>query len=302
MLYQRKEFKINSPVDGLELEGTLLIPAEPRGIVQLLHGMAEHKGRYLHFMEFLAANGYAAVIHNHRGHGTCALQGHFGGQKGLTLVEDARAVQQWVREQLPSLPVYLFGHSMGSLVARCYLKRYDDDLAGLFLCGAPFAPPAAIGFALKYIAFKTKLHGDQYRSSTVNAMVVGAFNKGIKKPCSPNQWISYDPINVERYDADPDCGFPFTLDGFRGLMELMKDAYDGEGWALRNKTLRVHFISGRDDPCHTGEARFFRAVAGVEKQGYPTTFKLYPDMRHEILNESDKETVYEDVLAKLEEL
>ncbi len=302
MLYKRKDFNLKSPVDGVELEGTLLIPQEPQGIVQLLHGMAEHKERYLHFMEFLASHGYAAVIHNHRGHGNCALKGHFGKQKGESLVLDARAVQQWVRKELPDLPVYLFGHSMGSLVARCYLKRFDEDLNGLFLCGAPYASPGAIGAALAYIGFKTKLHGDQYTSSTVNALVVGAFNKGIKKPCSPNQWISYEPENVRKYDEDPLCGFCFTLDGFRGLMELMKEAYSKEGWVRKNPRLRVHFISGQDDPCHTGEPRFFRAVAGVENQGYPVTFKLYSNMRHEILNEADKETVYGDVLAKLEEL
>ncbi len=302
MLYKRKDFKVASPVDGAQLEGTILLPQTPKGIVQIFHGMAEHKERYLHFMEFLASHGYAAVIHNHRGHGTCELKGHFGGQHGESLILDGRAVQEWAKQELPDLPVYLFGHSMGSLVARCYLKRFDEDLAGLFLCGVPFAPNIAIKTALTYIALKRKLHGDRYTSSTVNAMVVGAFNRGIKKPCSPNQWISYEQANVEKYDADPLCGFCFTLDGFRGLMELMQEAYSGEGWALKNPRLRVHFISGADDPCHTGEARFFQAVAGVEKQGYPVTFKLYPGMRHEILNETEKETVYQDVLAKLEEL
>lgn len=300
MTIRQKDFSFRSPADGITLEGTYIYPESPKGIVQLVHGMAEHKARYFGTMKALAEAGYATVIHNHRGHGSCPIQGHFGAVGNEGMIADTHEVSQLAKEAFPGLPLYLFGHSMGSLVVRCYLKRFDQELSGLIVCGTPYASPTLIKIAQGYIALKLRLHGGEYRSTTVNAMVTGAFNRGIKNAASPHQWLSYNQENVTAYDADPQCGFCFTLNGFKGLMALMDETYSLKNWALGNPTLPVYFISGADDPCHGGEKNFNKAVQLVRSKGYPVEARLFPAMRHEILLEQEKEHVIKYILDILE--
>ncbi len=298
----QKEFSFRSPVDQIALEGTYIYPENPIGILQFLHGMAEHKERYFEGMRRLAQNGYACVIHNHRGHGNCPILGHFGQGGAEGIIADAQAVGELAKKEFPGLPLYLFGHSMGSLIARCCLKRADEGYRGIFVCGTPFAPPALIKIARGYIALKIKLNGDQRRSKSVNAMVTGAFNKGIKDAASPNQWISYNPQNVAAYDADPLCGFCFTLSGFAGLMALMDETFSEKGWACKNTALPIHLLSGADDPCHGGLKNFDYAAQIIARKGYPTTKKIFEKMRHEILLEEGNEEVFAHILSVLKEM
>ena len=190
MQIRREEFRFASPADGAALEGTYLFPEDVRGIVQIVHGMAEHRERYFEFMNFLAEHGFAAVIHTHRGHGNCSVLGHFGTAGAEGLIADTKAVGEAAKEKFPGLPLFLFGHSMGCLIARCYLKRYDDALNGIFLCGTPYAAPAAIRGGQALIALKKAIHGDARRDAFVNKLVTGGFNKGIPNPASPNEWLS----------------------------------------------------------------------------------------------------------------
>ena len=301
MAIQREDFSLVSPVDGVALQGTYWYPQNPKGVVQFVHGMAEHRGRYEGIMTFLAQQGYATVIHDHRGHGECELTGYFGAGGKEGLVQDTHAVSQLAKQKFPGLPFWLFGHSMGSLVARCYLKRYDGELAGLFLCGTPYAAPVAVKAAQGLIAAKIPFQGARHRSHMVNGLVTGAFNKAIKDPASPNQWISYNQANVDAYDADPLCGFCFTLSGFQGLMDAMAEAYSTKGWALQNPLLPIYVISGQDDPCHGGEKTFYATVEHLKKLGYAPGRKLFAAMRHEILMEEERQQVYDYILEKLEE-
>ncbi len=302
MSIHQENFTFHSSADGIALQGTYIYPDAPRGIVQFLHGMAEHRARYFGVMTALAEAGYAAVIHDHRGHGDCPLTGHFGkaGREGL--LSDAKQVTQLAKAKFPDLPFVLFGHSMGSLAARCYLKRYEQELDGLFLCGIPYAPPISIKAAQGLIALKIPFQGDTHRSHLVNGLVTGAFNKAIKDPASPNQWISYNEENVAAYDADPLCGFCFTLSGFQGLMGLMAEAYSEKGWAVKKQDLPIFMISGADDPCHTGEKYFRLAGEQLRKQGYRgVRQRLFPAMRHEILLEKEHQVVYDYLLESLNE-
>ncbi|MBQ8600381.1 MAG: alpha/beta fold hydrolase [Clostridia bacterium] len=302
MAIHQENFLLNSPVDGIALQGTYIYPDAPRGIVQFVHGMAEHRGRYFGVMTALAEAGFAAVIHDHRGHGDCPLTGHFGegGKEGM--IADTRQVSLLAKGKFPSIPFWLFGHSMGSLVARCYLKRYDTELDGLFLCGTPYAPPMAIKAAQILIALKIPFQGDSHRSHMINGLVTGAFNKAIRDPASPNQWISYNEENVAAYDADPLCGFCFTLSGFKGLMGLMAEAYSARNWNVRNPQLPIRFLSGEDDPCHGGVKNFDWAALQLYRSGYDgVERKLFPAMRHEILLEQDHQKVYTYIIESLEE-
>ena len=140
-----QKFTLESHHDRLLLQGLLVLPEQkpPRAVFQVAHGMCEHKERYLPFLQEMADHGYACVIHDHRGHGGSVRQtedlGYFYPDGGPALVSDLYQVTRWIREQYPELPLYLFGHSMGSLAVRCYLKRYPDVPDGVFVCGSPSA-------------------------------------------------------------------------------------------------------------------------------------------------------------------
>ena len=292
---------IPSRADGLPLSVCVVTPeaSAPKALVQLAHGMAEHKERYLPFMEYLAANGYAALINDHRGHGASVRDpgdlGYFYGDGANALVEDLHQLTLWFRGRWPGKKLFLFGHSMGSLAVRVYRQRYDGDIDGLVVCGSPGRNPAT-GAGLLLNRIMTVFKGERHISPLFVQMTTGSFNKGNPKTGSANAWLSTNQDNVQRYDADPLCGFPFTLNGYKALLTLMQDAYKPVPAA--HPTLPVHFISGENDPCAPDENGFNDAVEIVRRDGYSTvTARMYPGMRHELLNHTDHMVVYTDLLG-----
>ena len=337
-----------SPADGLEISVLICRPvgkdimsdgscAEhegtdrgkvhcPTGIVQLVHGMCEHKERYIPFMEFLADNGYASIIHDHRGHGESVKSsddlGYFYEGGYMAMIEDVKAVTLLAREEFSGngngankesgenmaggkperkdagkLPLILFGHSMGSMAVRSFAKRYDCLIDGLVVCGSPsYNPGLKIGKALArgYIL----IMGDRHRPSLIQSIAFGAFNRKFRDEKSSNAWICSDPEIVSAYDADPHCNFQFTTDGFINLFSLMEDAYGIKGWRKANPDLPIVFVSGEDDPCRINDRRFSMAVERMREAGYRDVQAMtYPRMRHEILNETGREKVWNDILA-----
>lgn len=294
-----EEIVIKSQHDDLELGVNLRIPEKPVGIVQLVHGMAEHKERYIPFMEYLAEQGYVVIIHDHRGHGASVRSeedyGYFGENGIQGLIDDAHQVTQYVRERFSDLPLVLFGHSMGSLVVRCYMQQYDLSVDGLVVCGSPSKRFGA-GLGVGVVKFLKLFKGDRHRSKFVNNMAFGGYNKKFKDVVSPNSWIVSDPAVVEAYDADPRDGFVFTLNGFEVLFSLIKRAYSTKGWGMQNPQAPILFIAGEEDPCIIDPKHFAKAVDFMCERGYQDVkSKLYPGMRHEILNEVGKEAVWRDV-------
>lgn len=297
---QREEFTIKSQHDNLELGTSLRIPSQPRGILQLVHGMAEHRERYHDFMDYCAEQGLIVIIHDHRGHGTSVRstddRGYFY-ENGITgIIEDVHQITLYVKERFPKLPLTLFGHSMGSLVVRCYMQKYDSDVDGLIVCGSPSkrfgAGAGKIAVQLLSLPF-----GKRYRSHFVNSLAFSGYNKKFGKVTSPNSWIVSDPAVVEAYDADERDGFTFTLNGFAVLFGLAKKAYEKQGWVMQNPQVPIFFIAGADDPCIISEKDFAKAVKFMRDRGYKdVTSKLYPGMRHEILNETHKAEVWSDII------
>ena len=285
---------IPSQADGLPLSVCLAAPESgtPKALVQLAHGMAEHKGRYLPFMEYLAEHGYAVLINDHRGHGDL---GYFYEGGAEALVADLHQLTLWFRERFPGRRLFLFGHSMGSLAVRVYRQRYDGDIDGLVVCGSPGRNPAT-GAGLALNRAMTAVKGERYISRMFVNMTTGSFNKGNPKSGSANAWLSTNQDNVQKYDADPLCGFPFTLNGYRALLTLMRDAYRPVPAA--HPDLPVHFLSGAQDPCAPDEKGFNDAVQRLKGDGYRrVTARMYPDMRHELLNHANRMEVFEDLLA-----
>ena len=290
-----------SAVDGLPLSVCVVAPEgdHPRALVQLAHGMAEHKERYLPFMEFLASRGYASIINDHRGHGqsvrSSADLGYFYAGGADALVDDLHQLTLWFRARFPGLRLYLFGHSMGSLAVRVYRQRYEADIDGLVVCGSPGRNPAT-GAGLLLNKAMTAIKGERYVSPLFVNMTTGGFAKRFPDPNTNNAWLSTNQDNVRQYDADPLCGFPFTLNGYKALLTLMRDAY--RPVPAGRADMPVHFISGAEDPCAPDEKGFNDAVERLRADGYKTvTAKLYPGMRHEILNHTGKQAVYDDLAA-----
>lgn len=294
-------FTIPSEADGLPLSTCLVTPdsGEPKALVQLAHGMAEHKERYLPFMEYLADHDYAVLIHDHRGHGGSMSApgdlGYFYAGGAQALVEDLRQLTLWFRNRFPDHKLFLFGHSMGSLAVRVYRQRYDGDIDALVVCGSPGRNPATgLGLALNRVM--TALRGERYISQMFVNMTTGSFNRGNPRSGSANAWLSTNQDNVQRYDADPLCGFPFTLNGYKALLTLMRDAYRPVPAA--HPDLPIHLLSGAEDPCAPDEKGFNDAVARLRQDGYRTvTARMYPGMRHELLNHANCLQVYEDLLS-----
>ena len=295
---------IPSDRDGLALSVCTVSPdsGAPAALVQLAHGMAEHKERYLPFMEFLAEHGFASIINDHRGHGASVKSpedlGYFYAGGADALVDDLHQLTLWFRGRWPGLPLFLFGHSMGSLAVRVYRQRYDGDIDGLVVCGSP-GPNPATGAGLLLNRLMTAFRGERYISRLFVSMTTGGFSRAFPDPNTPNAWLSTNQDNVRRYDADPLCGFPFTLNGYRALLTLMRDAY--RPVPAGNPALPVHFLSGAEDPCAPDEKGFEAAVKRVMDDGYRNvTAKRYPGMRHELLNHAERQAVYEDLLALFE--
>ncbi len=293
-----KDFSMTSEYDGLTLRLTVVEADECSGVVLLNHGMAEHRKRYLPFIEYLAKKGFTCIINDHRGHGKSVKSsedlGYFDSE---ALLSDMKQINTLAREKYPDKPIYLFGHSMGSLAVRAYTRLYDDTVNGLIVCGSP-SKNSAVGIAKVLCALIAKFKGDRHRSKLLNALSLGAYEKRFEKE-GKLAWLCDKKEVQESYANDRLCGFMFTVRGFKALFNLMQDAYARNGWVIRNKLLPVLFIAGSEDPCIVNRKQFFSAVDFMRAK-YPDTInKLYSGQRHEILNGSMKEQVYEDVYNTL---
>ena len=290
-----------SEADGLEIYGLEIIPeGDVRGIVQLVHGMSEHKERYIPFMEYLAENGYVSVIHDQRGHGESVKDkkdlGYMYGGGAEALLQDILTVNQRIREEYPGVPLILFGHSMGSLAVRAFASDHDDCIDMLIVCGSPSKNGArAMGETIAKLEGRVK--GMDHKSRLLEAMSLGAYASKFAKEGSKLAWLSTNKENVAYYAASELCGFTFTDDAYIALFGLMKKAYDTKHWNCTKEDMPVLFISGAEDPCMVNVRKFAQAVRAMREAGYTDVRgRLYKDMRHEILNETGKEKVWADVV------
>jgi len=301
---EQKNFVITSHYDNLELDGLMIIPENPKAIIQFSHGMCEHKERYIPFMKYLSQYNYLCVIHDHRGHGKSIKNnndlGFFYEGKSEGLVEDIELINQYIKKQYPQLPLYLFGHSMGSLAVRAYTKKYDDHIDGLIVCGCP-SKNTFTSVGLIFVNLLAKIKGGNYKSQLIDHFVLGAFDKPFQDEHTPNAWVCSDKKVVQDFNDSELCGFSFTMNGYQSLLTLVKNVYSEKDWQVANPQLPVYFISGSLDPCRINDKKFKDAVHTMKNVGYiHVSYRLFNDMRHEILNETNKQIVYEDVLKTLE--
>lgn len=298
---------LSASSDNLQLSVAVIKDehTEPCGILQLVHGMCEHKERYFRFMEYMAAQGFVCVIHDHRGHGESVKSaddlGYMYAGGGEALVEDIRVVNEWIRSQYPDLKCTLFGHSMGSLAVRCFTKKYDDLIDALFVCGSPSHNPLTpvAKYLAKGIGF---ICGDRYRSNLIQNLAFQGYNKGFENEGYKRAWVCSNHEVLDKYHNDPLCRFVFTTNGFEGLFNLVIDCYSKKNWKVSNPDLPIFFISGDQDPCRTSNAAFESAVNSMRVVGYQKVeSRLFPNMRHELLNEINAESVWDYVHGKINE-
>ena len=279
----------------------------PKAVVQIAHGIAEHIARYDPFMFFLAENGYVAVGNDHLGHGLSAENEHehgiFDNQNGWTYaVDDMKALRDQVRQEFHDIPYIFFGHSMGSFLTRTYLIRYPDQYDAAILSGTGQQSPALINAGFFAANLLTLLRGPGADGKLLNDMAFGSYCKKIDNPRTPFDWLSTNEENVDRYIADPLCGFVAKCSMYRDMMGGLKFLTKQSNIDKMNKDAPIYFMSGAEDPVGdygAGVEKAYRAFcdAGL----HDVTMKLYPGGRHEMLNETNREEVMQDILAWLDQ-
>lgn len=276
--------------------------SSPKAVVQILHGMAEHIGRYDEFARFLVQNGFAVVGQDHIGHGKSVSDGqqygHMPIKNGIDiLIANTQTLRERAQRRFgKDLPYFVFGHSMGSYLARCYLARHGDGLAGAVLCGTGMPAPVVskAGNALCHMI--AALRGGTYRSKLVDKLAAGGFADSIDGAESPEDWLSYNKENVLRYQEDELCGFMFSVGGYAAVTGMAHESSVRRCVDAYPKDLPLFCIAGAEDPvgdCGKGVERAAQLArsAGIQD----VSVKLYPHMRHEILNEDDRALVMDDV-------
>lgn len=274
----------------------------PLAIVQIIHGIAEHVERYDDFATYLNGLGYLVVAEDHMGHGNSVKQGSVKGYfhgGWWAAVEDVCALMDMTMKQYPDVPYILFGHSMGSFMARSVLTKYPDSgIAGCVICGTGWQPEIVLRAGLGLAGMVCKLSDPQKPSMLLHNIAFGSYNKRVEHPKSQHDWLSRDAAIVDKYDQDDMCGFVASAG-------LMRDMFEGISYIqkpvnLQNmrKDLPVYFIAGGDDPVGEYGNGVRKAAQAFEASGMVhVSTKIYPLGRHEILNEINKMEVYEDVVA-----
>ena len=301
-----KDFYFNSSTGKNKIHARMCVPdTEPRAIVQIIHGIAEYIDRYDEFMSFLADNGIIAVGTDHLGHGKSIESeeqtGFFAYENGWDYaVRDEEVLRLAMHENYPELPIVVFGHSMGSFMARTLLIRYPDAFNAAIISGTGNQGSALVNGGLFMGNLVTGLKGAHHYSKFLNNLAFGSYNKIYENPKTEYDWLSRDEANVQKYIDDPLCGFIPTCSLFRDMMTGVKFITNKKNLTAMNKDMPVYFMSGDMDPvgeCGKGVQKAYNNF--LEAGMKDVSIKLYPGGRHEMLNEINKDEVYSDILTWL---
>ena len=302
-MVKKEDFYFDSRDGEHKIHAVRWIPdvEKPACILQIIHGMAEYIERYDDFARFLADRGILVVGDDHLGHGKSVKPGepygYFCKEDAPTvLVRDEHRLKKMVQEQYAGVPYIILGHSMGSFITRNYLFKYGSGIDGAIIMGTGMYSKPSLIFGLALAALQGMLFGADHVSKILNIAVFGAYTKRIKSPKTPFDWLSKNEDNVREYINDPLCGFTFTVNGFQTLFELVYNLHDQERLSKIPKNLPLFFLSGADDPVGDYGRSVELAYRSYKEIGMENVqMKLYPEDRHELLNEVDKEDVYGDI-------
>ena len=303
-----QDFYFQSSTGRTSIHALKCVPdGKPRAVVQIAHGIAEHIDRYRPFMEFLADNGFVAAGNDHLGHGKSIRvpeeQGFFAEKDGWwRVVDDMDKLHDIMANEYPELPYVLFGHSMGSFLTRTYLIEHPDKYDGVILSGTGHQSPALVLGGNAAASVMAKLNGAMGVGAKLDSLAFGSYLNKIENPRTKFDWLSRDPEQVDKYIADPLCGFVGKIGLYRDMMQGIKFITDKKNIAQMNKEKPVYFMSGDGDPVGDYGKGVERAYKAFCDAGLHDVFmRLYPGGRHEMLNETNKEQVYQDILNWLNE-
>lgn len=300
----KKEFYYLSRDGKTQIHAVEWMPEdEPKGVLQICHGMVEYIERYHEFAEYLCRHGYYVTGHDHLGHGKSVKDeteyGYFPKKNGnRCVIGDIHQLRMITSKKYPGVPYLMLGHSMGSFLLRQYLTEHGDGLSGAVIMGTGYQPLAVLEAGQVVCRVTALFKGWKYRSKFVDNLSFGSFNKRFEPGETGREWVTSDSELCRRYVEDPLCMFRFTVGGYYQMFEGMKAVARAGSIAQIPEDLPILFTAGADDPVGAfgrGVMKVYRKYksAGMRK----VAVKLYAGGRHEILNETIREQVYEDLFV-----
>lgn len=294
--------------DGLEIYVRCWDQVEKqKGVVLIFHGMAEHSGRYENFAKHLNLNGYIVYANDLRGHGKTAHSvdelGYIGEDGFNRIIEDEHNLLDDIKKKYPDLPVIVLGHSFGSLLAQDFITKHGNEISGVILSGSTKKEGMLISSGIMITSLFSKLFGKRKKIKLLDIITFYNYNKGIENPESKFAWLSRDEKIVKKYEEDPYCGTLFPIGFFFYLSKALGTLYDDKKLAAIPKDLPIFIISGSQDPFGEygkGTTKLYEMYKALNIKD--VKLKLYEGGRHEIINEVNKEQVYEDIIHWLDRI
>lgn len=270
-------------------------------VVLLLHGMAEHGYRYNEFAEYLVDKGYQVIAPDHRGHGETGYEanalGYFAKEKGWNkVIEDIQEVTRWIHEENPDKEIIIMGHSMGSILARTTIQQHGQHYKGAIICGSTLGGNK---LKLKMGGLLTSMHikikGENTPAVLLDKISFGGFNNKFKPNKTSFDWLNRDVKEVEKYIEDPYCGYVSSGELFKDLLYGNEITGSQKNINKIPKSMPILLIAGDKDPVGNFGKEILQLETMFKKADLQVTTKLYEGARHEILNETNKKAVYEDI-------
>ncbi|MCR4739368.1 MAG: lysophospholipase [Lachnospiraceae bacterium] len=293
----------------------------PKAVLQITHGMVEYIERYDDFAEYMVKQGFMVYGHDHAGHGESVNTkddlGYFGKEPGKILISDMHTLRCIAAGEYPDLPYFMLGHSMGSYLLREYLAVYETgmktdtdgeagprSLNGAVIMGTGFISPGRVRLAVFLTKLVSLVRGERYRSAFLQKLTYDSSYEGydLTGRDPERSWLTKDVEIVKKFYNDPKCNFVFTANGYRGLMEAVKSACSKEDADRISEELPLLLVSGDKDPVGALGEGVKRSEALYREAGIKdVTCRLYKDDRHEIINETDRSTVYKEICEWMQE-
>ena len=290
---------VYTSVTGRQLQKSVWKPAgEVRAVVQIVHGMAEHIACYDETAKRLNGAGFLVVGHDQLGHGTKAERlGWFGGEGFDSLVADVHTLRQDTQKEYPDIPYFLLGHSMGSFVVRNYCLQHEQGLSGVLLSGTGHFPPGLVGMGLFLANMLCLFGGEKKPAKLIENISFAGYNKEWSPPRTDKDWISRNEGKIDRYIADPLCGFTFTAGAYRDMFRGLRNLYPGKLSGM-DKNVPVLLYSGASDPVGDRGAGVRKVADELKAAGVQdVSVQLYENGRHEMHNEPNREEVWTDLIG-----
>lgn len=295
---------LKSNIDQLPLGILEIIPdKKPKGIIQISHDIMEYKERYIMLGEYFSKNGYLVVIHDHRGHGQSAKDyedlSYFYTKRQDCLTEDLYQITNWIKDQYPNLPLYMLGQGFGAIIAKLYLKKYDHELSGLILTGLP-SYTKKNHFYLASSKFVHLIKGDHYRNKWLDRKCFTNNNKKLLNPKTKYDWMCKNRSIIYDYTFDNECGNLLTTNACLIYYKMLIEANKTKNYQKKNPNLPIYILLGGDSNRNIDMNHVEKNITKLKRSGYKNIdYKIYVRMRHEVLNEKRKRTVYQDILTFL---